>query len=190
MIFDLKKQLNEYHPENNQEKSDKKLLLNLLSKEKNIFTRENIFFHFTASSWIVNQNRDKVLMIYHNIYDSWSWTGGHADGNENLLEVAINEAKEETGLKEIKVLLKSIFSIEILNVNGHMKKGQYILEHLHLNVTYLLEANDKDELNMKLDENSGVKWVKIDDIDKICKEDHMNIIYKKLNKKLQKYLRS
>lgn len=190
MIFDLKKQLSEYYPENSQEKSDKKILLNLLSEEKNIFTRQNKNSHFTASSWIVNQNRDKVLMIYHNIYDSWSWTGGHADGNENLLEVAINEAKEETGLKEIKVLLKSIFSIEILDVNEHMKKDQCISKHLHLNVTYLLEANDKDELKIKLDENSGVKWIKIDDIDKICKEEHMNIIYKKLNKKLQKYLRS
>lgn len=187
MIFDLKEELSRYTPENEQEKSDKKIMLDLLEKERNIFTRDNKIAHFTASSWVINEDRSKILMIHHNIYNSWSWTGGHADGEENLLKVAISEAKEETGLKIIKPLSQNIFSIEILTVNGHIKNNKYISAHLHLNVTYLLEANDRDRLSIKSDENSGVKWVKIDDVENISNEANMKIIYKKLNEKLKNF---
>lgn len=187
MIFDLKEELSRYTPENEQEKSDKKIMLDLLEKERNIFTRDNKIAHFTASSWVINEDRSKILMIHHNIYNSWSWTGGHADGEENLLKVAISEAKEETGLKIIKPLSQNIFSIEILTVNGHIKNNKYISAHLHLNVTYLLEANDRDRLSVKSDENSGVKWVKIDDVENISNEANMKIIYKKLNEKLKNF---
>lgn len=187
MIFDLKEELSRYTPENEQEKSDKKIMLDLLEKERNIFTRDNKIAHFTASSWVINEDRSKILMIHHNIYNSWSWTGGHADGEENLLKVAISEAKEETGLKIIKSLSQNIFSIEILTVNGHIKNNKYISAHLHLNVTYLLEANDRDRLSVKSDENSGVKWVKIDDVENISNEANMKIIYKKLNEKLKNF---
>ena len=44
--------------------------------------------HFTASSIILNKERTHMLMVYHNIYDSFSWTGGHADGEQNLLHKA------------------------------------------------------------------------------------------------------
>ena len=75
-----------------------------------ILTRKNDIGHFTASCWIVNKEKTKVLMVYHNIYDSWSWTGGHADGDEDLLRVSLKEAKEETGLKNVESLSNKIFS--------------------------------------------------------------------------------
>lgn len=190
MSLKLEQEIIKFHPYNEQEKIDKNILLNLLKNEKNIFSRENKRCHFTASSWIINKEKTKVLMIYHNIYDSWSWTGGHADKETNLLKVALIEAKEETGLQNIKVLLEDIFSIEVLTVDGHMKNGKYISSHLHLNVTYLLEANEGDILSIKEDENSGVCWVAIEESEKISKEKKMRVIYKKLNKKLKKYLRS
>lgn len=95
-------------------------------------------------------------MIHHNIYNSWSWTEGHANNEENLLELSIKEAKEETGLKSINPILDSVYSIEILTVDGHMKNNQYISSHLHLNITYLLEADKENSLYIKSDENSGV----------------------------------
>ena len=48
----------------------------------------------TSSGLIFNKNLDKILMVHHNIYNTWSWTGGHADGEDDLLKVAIKEAKE------------------------------------------------------------------------------------------------
>lgn len=125
-------------------------------------------------------------MVYHNIYQSWAWTGGHADGESNLLEVAIRELKEETGVKNVKVLNDNIFSLEIICVNGHVKRGKYISLHQHLNLTYLLEVDEKEILKMKEDENSGVKWINLEDVEKASNEKWMiENVYQKLNNKLK-----
>ncbi len=182
----LQEQLEQYHPFNEQEERDKKVMLQLLKTQPDIFTRENEVAHFTASSWLLNREHTKVLMIYHNIYHSWSWTGGHADGEEDLLAVAIKEAQEETGVKEIQTVDDTIFSIETLTVDGHEKRGRYVPSHLHLNVTYLLEADEAEVLRIKPDENSGVKWFALEEALEACSEPWMvERIYKKLNKKLQ-----
>lgn len=182
----LQEQLEQYHPFNEQEECDKKVMLQLLKTQPDIFTRENEVAHFTASSWLLNREHTKVLMIYHNIYHSWSWTGGHADGEEDLLAVAIKEAQEETGVKEIQTVDDTFFSIETLTVDGHEKRGRYVPSHLHLNVTYLLEADEAEVLRIKPDENSGVKWFSLEEALEACSEQWMvERIYKKLNKKLQ-----
>ena len=92
-------QISEYCPCNEQEQADKKNILAFLSENDNAFLRENELAHMTASAWVVNHNRTKVLMVYHKIYDSWSWTGGHADGETDLLSVALREVTEETGIR-------------------------------------------------------------------------------------------
>ena len=182
----LLKQLKAYAPYNEQETNDKEVMIKLLEKESDIFTRENEVAHFTASSWLVNKEHTKVLMIYHNIYHSWSWTGGHADGDTDLLAVAMREAMEETGVKTITPVSKDIFSIEILTVDGHIKRGKYVPSHLHLNVTYLLEADEAEVLHIKQDENSGVAWFTLEEALEKCSEPWMiEWIYKKLNEKLR-----
>lgn len=181
----LQEQLETYQPYNEQEEKDREVMLQLLASQKDIFTRENQVAHFTASSWLLNRAHDKVLMIYHNIYHSWSWTGGHADGETDLLSVAQREAMEETGVTDIRAVQEDIFSVEILTVDGHEKRGTYVPSHLHLNVTYLLEADEAEVLRVKPDENSGVKWFSLEEALTACTEPWMiERIYKKLNKKL------
>lgn len=176
-----------YVPYNEQEEKDKKFMLNYIDNSANILDRTNIVAHFTASSWIVNKARDKVLMIYHNIYDSWSWTGGHADGDDDLLAVAVKEAKEETGVDNILPVDGSIYSIEVITVDGHIKRGEYVSSHLHLNITYLLEADESEDLSVKEDENSAVSWFDMECVVEASSEPWMqNHIYKKLNEKLDK----
>ena len=97
-------------------------------------------------------------MAHHNLYNSWSWLGGHADGEKDLLSVAIREAQEESGLTDVRPVSDSIFSTEILSVLGHEKDGVYVPSHLHLNVTFLLEASPLAPLRSKPDENSRVAW--------------------------------
>lgn len=151
-------QIRAYQPVNEQEERDKELILHCLNTEKDIFTRENRIAHMTASAWVVNRARTKVLMVYHNIYHSWSWLGGHADGETDLLAVAIREVKEEAGISDVRPVSEEIFSLESLTVDGHVKKGRYVSSHLHLNVTYLLEADSEEQVSVKADENSGVAW--------------------------------
>jgi len=183
--MDIIRQVTEYQPYNEQEEKDKLLILKLLKEREDIFSRDNEIAHMTASAWVVNKDKSKVLMIYHNIYNSWSWLGGHADNNEHLLEVAIREVCEESGLTEVKPITSSMFSLEVLTVDGHEKKGSYVSSHLHLNITYLLEADEEEALSVKPDENSGVSWFGLEDAVNASTEPWFKKrIYSKLNEKL------
>ena len=160
----LKENLEKFVPYNEQEETDKRIMLKYLKDFDDVLTRQNEYGHFTSSAFILNKERTKLLMIYHKIYNSWAWTGGHSDGDNDLLYVAMNEAKEETGIKNVRPISKDIYSIEIVTVDGHEKREKYVGSHVHLNVTYLLEADENEEIHIKEDENSGVKWITIDKI--------------------------
>ena len=134
------------------------MILNWIRNQEDAFSRENKVAHITASAWVVNKDRSKVLMVYHNIYNSWSWLGGHADGETDLLSVAIREVKEEAGITDVQPVSEEIFSVESLTVDGHVKRGEYVSSHLHLNITFLLEADSEEAVSIKDDENSGVAW--------------------------------
>ena len=181
----LKERIENYLPYNIEEQKDKELILKYMDIFDDVLTRKNEIGHFTSSCWIVNKEKTKVLMVYHNIYDSWSWVGGHADGDDDLLHVSLKEASEETGLKNVIPLSKDIFSLEVLGVDGHMKKGGYISTHINLNITYLLCANENDITHIKEDENSDVKWFELEEAIKASSEPHMKKIYNKLNNKLK-----
>ena len=183
--MNIKEQIEKYIPYNEQEKCDKELMLDYINTFDDVLTRKNKMCHFTASNWIVNKERTKVLMIYHNIYNSWAWTGGHADGDSDLLNVALKEAEEETGLNNLKLLSDGIYSLQILTVDSHIKRGKFVSSHLHLDCCFLFEANEEDELKIKEDENSGVKWINIDDATKVTNEEKMKSIYEKLNSKIK-----
>ena len=184
MPYDLAKALKEFRPWNEQEARDREIMLSALSVSPDPFTRENEIMHFTASSWIVNRERTKVLMAYHNIYRAWAWTGGHADGDRDLLAVALREAREETGIHGSPVT-EGIFSVETLTVDGHEKRGRYVPSHLHLNVTYLLAADEHEAIRAKADENAAVRWFTLEDALKNCSEPWMVArVYGKLNQKL------
>ena len=184
----LIQQLECYKPWNEQEERDRLLILQCLREQKDIFTRENRLAHMTASAWVVNPDRSRVLMAYHNIYHSWSWLGGHADGETDLLSVAIREVQEESGICHVRPVSEEIFSVESLTVDGHVKRGEYVSSHLHLNVTYLLEASDEESLSIKKDENSGVAWFTPEKAVEASTEPwFQEHIYRKLNAKLKTY---
>lgn len=153
-----------YIPKNEQEIQDKKVILDCIKLfPQNIFLRDNEIAHITSSGFIVNQTIDKVLMIHHNIRNVWAWTGGHSDGNDNFLEVAIKEAFEETGVN-VTPLSNDIASIDILTVSGHVKRGHFVNSHLHLSVAYILIADEKETPMVKPDENSAVEWFPVEKI--------------------------
>ncbi|MDY5664507.1 MAG: NUDIX hydrolase [Blautia sp.] len=184
----LIQQLERYKPWNEQEERDRLLILQCLREQKDIFTRSNRLAHMTASAWVVNPDRSRVLMAYHNIYHSWSWLGGHADGETDLLSVAIREVQEESGICHVRPVSEEIFSVESLTVDGHVKRGEYVSSHLHLNVTYLLEASDEESLSIKKDENSGVAWFTPEKAVEASTEPwFQEHIYRKLNAKLKTY---
>ena len=109
----LEQQIQKFMPFNEQEEHDKAILLKWFESGSDILTRENEIAHLTASAWVVSPDKKSVLMAYHNIYHSWAWLGGHADGDADLHYVAQKEVMEESGLTHVKFLLDEPFSIEI-----------------------------------------------------------------------------
>ena len=183
--MEIYKQIKAYRPWNEQERQDQVLILDFLRKNSDAFYRTNLLAHMTASAWVVNPQRSKVLMVYHRLYDSWSWAGGHADGEEDLLAVALREVREETGVQRLRPVTEEIYSLEVLTVDGHEKHGRYVPSHLHLNVTYLLEAEEDQPLRVCEAENSGVAWFSLADALSASTEPwFIERIYKKLNEKL------
>ena len=139
----------------------------------------------TISAFIVNQDYTKDLMAYHNIYKSYAWLGGHLDGDFDTLRVAIKEAEEESSITNLKLITKDIISLDVIEVCGHFKRGEWITPHVHLNVTYLFEANDTNFIQNKEDENSIVAWLPIEKLNELVSEDNMKVIYQKIIDKLK-----
>ena len=186
-VDNLKENINNFVPYNEQEEVEKNIMLKFINDFDDVLTRENVYGHFTSSAFVLNKERTKILMVYHKIYNSWAWTGGHSDGDSNLLYVAMKEAKEETGIKNVKPILNDIYSLELISVRGHIKKGKYVASHTHFNVTYLLEADENEEIHIKEDENIGVKWVPIDEILDATSETWVrDRVYSKIINKMKK----
>ena len=184
----LLEELEQYRPWNEQEERDRTELLRRLRSGEDLYTRDNSAGHLTASAWVVSPDRRRVLMAYHNIYDSWSWLGGHADGDRDLLAVALREVREESGLTAVRPVSRSIYSVEILTVDGHEKRGAYVSSHLHLNVTYLLEADPAAPVRCKPDENSRVGWFGLEEAVAASSEPWFRErVYQKLNEKLAQF---
>ncbi len=183
-MMKLYEQIKRYIPTNEQEQHDKEQMLAFMQANENCLSRKNTVAHFTTSIWTVNKERTKILMVYHNIYNSWSWIGGHADGIEDLSTVAMRELEEETGVKNARLVSEEIFSIETLTVDGHIKKGAYVPSHLHFNVTYLAEADEAEDLVVNEAENQAIKWFAFEEALRASTEPWMvEHVYKKLIEK-------
>lgn len=162
----------------------KNRILQLSTTVSNLFERPYPI-HFTSSPFVLNEKRDKVLMVYHLIYDSWSWPGGHADGEKDLLQVAKKELEEETGLLEYKPLIDQCVSIDVLPVLPHQKRGELISAHEHLNTCYLFKGRENSPLRPKLDENKKVMWIPVKELNLFVTESHMLPIYNKILHRIQ-----
>ena len=178
---DWKKEVELYIPKDAREESEKREILTLMEREGDrLLLRECSYAHMTASSVIVNRNRTKMLMAFHKLYQSWAWTGGHADGDGDFEAVARREAQEETGIQNLKKLGACAASLEVLPVWAHQKHGQMVASHLHLNISYLFEADDTLPLRIAEDENSAVGWLGIDRLDEYVSERDMLPTYRKI----------
>ncbi len=125
-----------YIPRDKKEVKDLELMKQFLSNHDNIYSRDNLIGHVTSSVIILDEEKKHILLGYHNIYKSWGWFGGHNDGDDDCLNVALKEAMEETGLRKFEIIDKSPLGIDVVYVQNHIKHDSYVPDHLHLNITY------------------------------------------------------
>ena len=179
----LKETIVNYKPCDEQEERDKEQMLTFISNFDDVLTRNNVLGHFSASAFVINKEKSKMAAVYHIICDGWTYPGGHADGEEDLLSVAVREVEEETGLKA-NVLSEEPILISTNPVNPHVKRGKFVSSHLHFDVLYLMEADENIPLEYRHDESKGVKWISFDEIENENMVDYIKPLALKLTRRI------
>ncbi|HHT39578.1 MAG: NUDIX hydrolase [Acholeplasmatales bacterium] len=178
--------LNKYQPQDEFEENDKKLMLKAYQLFKEELFYRFPYFHFTVSAVIFNEDFTKVLFMYHKIYQSYAWVGGHMDGSKNLKENLLKEVLEETGLEKVSFVKDEPISIEILPVFLHKKDNKAVSSHEHYNISYALRASEKDKLINNDAESESLKWLPISHLKTFVSEANMLIIYDKIIRRVLK----
>lgn len=124
------------------------------------FYRELSPAHVTGSAWVVNPSRDHVLLLHHRKHDQWFQPGGHADGDHDILRVALRETSEETSLapEQIRLVDGGIFDVDIHAIAANFHKGKQEPAHQHIDIRFLLEIDDSIVIPGN-DESHQVLWV-------------------------------
>ena len=135
-------------------------VLDFVKNHSNCFDRNNWYGHFTGSAWVVDTSRNWVLMTNHLQLNMWLQLGGHAEGNSNLLSVAIKEAKEESGLEDFKILSSNIFDLDIHQIPIFENTPS----HLHFDVRYILETKHQENRLIASNESHEIAWINKNDV--------------------------
>ena len=156
----LQDELKFYLDNNPSENSNVKKMLKFLREEKNCFSRSNLKGHFTGSAWIIDDTHKWVLMTHHKKLNKWLQLGGHADENENLLEVAYTEAVEESGLQHFTVISDKIFDLDIHQIPPYKN----IPPHYHYDIRYIFKAKMDPDTIIVSRESKDVSWLSKKDV--------------------------
>jgi 8-oxo-dGTP pyrophosphatase MutT (NUDIX family) len=163
---DLIKLLEEYNPIDTQEQDSKNKILDFVYNNDNFTGRDNTVGHITGAAWIVSRDRKKVLLTHHVKLNMWLQIGGHVEGDEHVLETALREAREESGLTSLRCISDKIFDVD---VHLFPKKGE-VEAHYHHDIRFLFEADENEEINRQESESKGMKWISLEDVADYAKE--------------------
>ena len=136
-----------------------KRMIAFIKNTPECFSRYNTEGHITGSAWLVN-NHHQVLLTYHKKLHKWIQLGGHADGNPSILDVALKEAKEESGIFDLKLISDAVFDIDIHLIPANSKESS----HYHYDIRYLISAGDVKQFKMS-NESISMAWIDIKDIE-------------------------
>lgn len=150
----LQQLLSEYSPLYPEEKVYKEQMLTFMKHHADCFERSLEIGHFTASCWLINKDNSAALLLHHKKLQSWFQLGGHADGDHDLLSVAIKEAQEESGILNIVPVSGKIFDIDIHMIPANSKEKA----HYHYDVRFLLQVVS-DESIVQNHESNELRWI-------------------------------
>lgn len=143
-------------------------IIRFVEEHADAFLRSCLTGHLTGSAWILSPDRTRTLLTHHRKLDKWLQLGGHADGQTDLREVALREAREESGLTRVRLLDDAVF-----DVDRHLipeRKG--VPEHWHLDLRFLVEADPEEPLVVS-DESHDLAWVSLEDVARLNPEESM-----------------
>jgi 8-oxo-dGTP pyrophosphatase MutT (NUDIX family) len=150
--------LDDHHPQSVAEAGNVARARHFVAQHPDCFHRELLHGHVTGSAWVVNPTRDKVLLMHHRKHNEWFQPGGHADGNADILRVALRETHEETGIpaEHIKLVDGTVFDVDIHTIPAIGAEPR----HTHFDIRFLLEIDDRLPVPGN-DESHEVLWVPV-----------------------------
>jgi 8-oxo-dGTP pyrophosphatase MutT (NUDIX family) len=151
--------LEAYTPSDATDAAARERILGFVRAHDDCFERTLLEGHVTGSAWIVNPARTRCLLTHHRKLDRWLQLGGHADGQTDALEVAMREAREESGLTSLRPVSEAIFDCDVHPIPGRKTEP----EHFHYDVRFLLEADDAEPLVIS-EESNELAWVSLEDV--------------------------
>ena len=149
----LRQMLQRYEP-TAEEQVYKERMLAFLDEHEDAFERSLEVGHFTASAWLLSRDLSQALLMHHAKLNLWVQLGGHADGDTDLVEVAIKEAQEESGIEDIEPIMCEIFDIDIHTIPANSKEAA----HEHFDVRFILRVAS-DEKFIQNRESKELRWV-------------------------------
>lgn len=149
--------LKSYEPLANEEHKMWLDTLHFVEQNPDCFERWLPEGHITGSAWVIDGEKQQVLLMHHRKLDRWFQPGGHADGESDILQVAFKEAQEETGLDNIQILSPQIFDIDVHLIPANSKDPA----HFHYDIRFLMQADLNKPLIIN-SESKNLAWVSLD----------------------------
>jgi 8-oxo-dGTP pyrophosphatase MutT (NUDIX family) len=156
ILLDL---LDKHSPIDENELKMRNETIEFVKTNEDCFNRELLIGHVTGSAWIVNDARTHVLLTHHRKLNQWFQPGGHCDGEPDVLKVALKEANEETGLKNLNVVDGEVYDVDVHLIPE--RKG--IPAHYHYDIRFLIEGDMNEQLIIT-EESNDLAWVSLEKI--------------------------
>lgn len=151
--MNLLDKLERYTPSSSEEIVSKEKIVSFIKREPRCFERSLEEGHITGSAWLLNRDSSQVLLMLHAKLGIWVQLGGHCDGNPDVLDVALREAKEESGIENIQPVSVEIFDLDVHFIPASTKEK----EHYHYDVRFLLQVVS-DEKIVQNTESLRLAW--------------------------------
>jgi 8-oxo-dGTP pyrophosphatase MutT (NUDIX family) len=157
VIENLVAQLEQYRAANGAQSDTVDRFIDFLEKNRlQSFDRSLAEGHVTASCWLINKAQTDVLLTHHRKLNCWIQPGGHADGERDLVKVALTEAHEESGIEKIAILSDEFFDIDRHVIPERRNEP----EHFHYDFRFAMQSTENDSYIVS-DESYDLNWVEI-----------------------------
>lgn len=142
--------------------------IRFVKEHEDCLLRSQLEGHLTGSAWVVDASRQRTLLTHHRKLDKWLQLGGHADGDPDLLNVALREAGEESGLANLRAVTSELFDVDRHLIPARKSDP----EHWHFDLRFMIEG-DPDEPLTVTNESKDLAWVDIDQVTSLNPEESM-----------------
>lgn len=142
--------------------------IRFVEEHEDCFLRSCVPGHLTGSAWIVDPTRTRTLLTHHHKLDKWLQLGGHADGDSDLLAVALREAREESGLTRLAVVSPTVFDVDRHLIPARKSEPA----HYHYDIRFMIEADPAEPLVVS-NESKDLAWVEVSRVTALNPEESM-----------------